>query len=156
MPVWLLVVLLCAATYRLTRLIVRDDFPPVLWLRDRLVGGWRPLTDKEHAAYLTAPRDRIGDVLPLKLKADAPAWMKHVQSVDYEDPRGTQESRFIVRWTWVPYWLSDLLSCPWCASGWVSLALVVAVAFTVGVPAPLLVWPAVWGAGALLAARKWS
>ncbi|MFD9824875.1 DUF1360 domain-containing protein [Streptomyces violascens] len=28
------------ATYRLTRLVVRDDFPPLLWARGKLAGGW--------------------------------------------------------------------------------------------------------------------
>lgn len=137
MPVWLLTVLLSVATYRLTRLIVKDDFPPVLWLRDRLVGGWRPLTEGERA------QARSEKPTPFEMR-----------DVDHGD--GPVASCYLIRWRWVPTWLADLLSCPWCASGWVSLALVVAVAFTVGVPAPLLVWPAVWGAGALLAARKWS
>lgn len=142
MPVWLLIVLLCVATYRLTRLLVKDDFPPVLWMRDRLVGGWRPLTDKEWEAVR-------GDPGAARTKFA-------MRDIDHGDGSGEVASRYLTRWRWVPFWLSDLLSCPWCASGWVSLALTVAVAFTVGVPAPLLVWPAVWGAGALLAARKWA
>lgn len=130
MPVWLLLIVISLAIYRLTRLIVKDTFPPVLWLRDRLVGGWRPLTEKE------------------RLRTDGDDWpMQKIDGV---------ENRYVYRWRRSPYWLSDLLSCPWCASGWVSLAVVVAVAFTVGVPAPLLVWPAVWGAGSLIAAQKWS
>lgn len=138
MPVWLLTVLMVLATYRLTRLVVKDDFPPVLWLRDRLVGGWRPLTEKEW----TAVRDSGTRVTFT------------VQDVDHGD--GPVASRYMRRARWVPYWLADLLSCPWCASGWVALGVTAAVAFTVGVPAPVLVWPAVWGAAALLAARKWS
>jgi Protein of unknown function (DUF1360) len=150
MPVWLLVSLLSVATYRLTRLIVKDDFPPVLWMRDRLVGGWRPLTERERAIYAATPRDGT----EVKVLHGQPAWIRDLRDVDHGD--GAVVSRYVRRARWVPVWLADLLSCPWCASGWVSLALVVAVAFTVGVPAPLLVWPAVWGAGALLAARKWS
>lgn len=135
MPLWLLLLIMALGTYRLTRLVVKDTFPPVLWLRDRFVGGWRPLTEGERAEYATArPFD--------------------VRDVDHGD--GPVMSRWVDRWKWVPAWLSDLLSCPWCASGWVSLTLVVAVAFTVGVPAPVLVWPAVWAAGALIAAQKWS
>lgn len=34
---WLYVVLVCAATHRATRLITRDDFPPILWLRSFVV-----------------------------------------------------------------------------------------------------------------------
>jgi hypothetical protein len=138
MPTWLLIVLLVSATYRLTRLVVKDDFPPVLWLRDRLVGGWRPLTEKEWKA----------------IRGRGTAIEFAVQDIDHGN--GPVGSRYLIRARWVPQWLADLLSCPWCASGWVALALTLAVAFTVGVPAPLLVWPAVWGAGALLAARDWS
>lgn len=138
MPVWLLLILMFLATYRLTRLIVKDDFPPVLWFRDRLVGGWRPLTEKEWSAI--RDKDTVTTF--------------SVQDIDYDS--GSVGSRYLVRARWVPQWLADLLSCPWCASGWVSLAVTTAVALTVGVPAPLLVWPAVWGAGALLAARDWA
>jgi Protein of unknown function (DUF1360) len=148
--VWLIVVLLSMATYRGTRLIVKDDFPPVLWLRDRLVGGWRPLTEKERAVYAVTPKDGIG----VKILPGQPAWIHDLRDVDHGD--GAVASRYLTRWGWVPAWLADLLSCPWCASGWVSLALVVAVAFTVGVPAPLLVWPATWALGALLASRDWA
>jgi hypothetical protein len=137
MSTWLLTLLMVLAVYRLTRLIVKDDFPPVLWLRDRMVGGWRPLTEKE--------RSRLGSPgLPVD----------QVRDVDYGD--GPVGSRYVVRARWVPGWLADLLSCPWCASGWIALGMTVAVAFTVGVPAPVLVWPAVWGGGALLASRRWS
>jgi Protein of unknown function (DUF1360) len=140
MPTWLLIVLLVLATYRLTRLVVKDDFPPVLWLRDRMVGGWRPLTEKEWAA----------------VRGDSEAAVTKYAVRDVDHGNGPVSSRYLVRARWVPQWLADLLSCPWCASGWVALALVVAVAFTTGVPVPLLVWPAVWGAAALLAARDWS
>jgi hypothetical protein len=160
MPVWLLAMLMSVATYRLTRLIVKDDFPPVLWLRDHLVGGWRPLTEAEAEAY------RARDTKALFAKSTSPvtvpdadsnpAWMRYVQVIDHGEPVGEQDSRWVDRARWVPTWLADLLSCPWCASGWVSLGIVVGVAFSVGVPAPLLMWPAVWGAGALLAARRWS
>lgn len=137
MPTWLLVSLMVLAVFRLTRLVVNDDFPPVLWLRDRLVGGWRPLTEKEWAAV----RDR-----------DTVTAFK-VQDVDHG--HGPVGSRYLTRARWVPQWLADLLSCPWCASGWIALGLTVGVALTVGVPAPLIVWPAVWGGGALLASRQW-
>lgn len=136
MPAWLMSALMMLATYRLTRLVVKDDFPPVLWARDRLCGGWRPLTSKEFASLeYTGPK---GD-----------------SRLDVSEIDG-QRCRYVSRWTWVPEWLSDLLSCPWCASGWIALVVVSAVALTVGVPAPVLLWPAVWGGGALLASREWS
>lgn len=132
MPLWLLLIVASLATYRLTRLIVKDTFPPVLWLRDHFVGGWRPLTADEQAAPVAVP------------------WRNQTMEID-----GVM-NRWITRWKWVPAWLSDLLSCPWCASGWISLAVITAVAFTVGVPAPVLIWPAVWAAGSLIAGQRWS
>jgi hypothetical protein len=33
---WLILVLLIAGTYRLTRLVVKDDFPPIQWARDKI------------------------------------------------------------------------------------------------------------------------
>jgi hypothetical protein len=67
-----------------------------------------------------------------------------------------QVNRYVRRSKRSPYWLAELVSCPWCVSGWLAAALTAAVAFTVGVPAPLLVWGAVWGASALLASREWA
>jgi len=90
MPVWLLLLVLAFGTYRITRLIVRDDFPPV-----------------------ARPRAWIAD-------------------------RG-------------PEWLGELVTCPWCASGWIAMGAVAAAAWTVGLPAPVLCWPAVWGAAAWIA-----
>lgn len=148
MPAWLLILIMTVAAYRLTRLIIKDTFPPVLWLRDHLVGGWRPLTEGEwrlvRNVEAVVGKDKIQHApLPFKMH-------------DVDHGEGPTASRWVDRWRWVPDWLADLLSCPWCASGWVSLALVVVTAATVGVPAPLIVWPAVWGGAALIAAQRWS
>lgn len=148
MPVWLLITVLVLGAYRLTRVIVKDDFPPVLWIRDRLVGGWRPLTEKEWETVRRHGRDNSYDLL----KGERPPFV--LKDVDHG--AGPVASRWVDRWSWVPQWLADLLSCSWCASGWVSLGLVTGAALTVGVPAPVLVWPAVWAAASLIAARKWA
>lgn len=92
---WLVFLLLSLTTYRVTRLTVRDDFPPLLWARTR-VQNVRPRRD------------------------DGEYW-----------------------------WGGELVSCHWCASGWIALVIVIVTALTVGLPAPLLWWPAVWGLGAL-------
>jgi hypothetical protein len=131
-PTWLLIACMALANYRASRLITKDDFPPILWLRDRLAGGWRPLTPKE----LSAPT--------------AVDWRPQTQEID-----GVM-NRYVARKAWSPYWLAELVSCPWCVSGWLAAVLTAAVAFTVGVPAPVLVWGAVWGASALLASREWA
>lgn len=84
---WLLL-LVTVASYRLTRLVVEDSFPPALWLRERLTG----------------------------------------------------ESPAVARWRWVPEWLSDLVSCRWCASVWVAGGVTLLTAVWIGVPLPLLTW----------------
>jgi hypothetical protein len=125
---------LVLTAYRATRLIVKDDFPPILWVRDRLVGGWRPLTEPEWEQARKTGMDQF----------------KPTQGID------GKENRWITRKPWSPYWLAELLSCPWCASAYVSGALVLVTDLTYGLPVPWLVGPAVWGATALLASREWA
>lgn len=51
---WLYVVMVCVATHRATRLVTRDDFPPILWLRTFVV----ELSTKRHhwlADLITCP-----------------------------------------------------------------------------------------------------
>ena len=140
METWLLLLVMSLATYRGTKLVVEDTFPPVLWLRDRLAGGWRPLTLAEHERYVAA-------------SPSAQAVLRDTWSYD---PADELKQRYVRRVGWSPYWLSELLSCPWCASGWVALAVTAGTWAAVGLPMPLLVWPAVWGAGALIAAQEWA
>jgi hypothetical protein len=51
------------------------------------------------------------------------------------------------------WWLGELVTCAWCASGWVSLGLWLGTWWFVPLPLPLLWWPATWGGGAILAAK---
>lgn len=139
METWLLLLVMSLATYRLTRLVVADTFPPVLWLRDQLAGGWRPLTLAEHERYVAA-------------SSSAQAVMRDAWSYDPDDDLG----RYVHRAKWSPFWLSELLSCPWCASGWIAAGVTAGTWAVIGLPVPLLVWPAVWAAGALLAAQEWA
>ena len=133
---WLFLVLLvpmALTTYRLTRLLVEDTFPPVLWLRDRLVGGWRPLTAKEEAAPVAVP------------------WRNQTEEHD-----GVME-RYVARWTWVPHWLADLLSCPFCASGWIGAGVVAGAWFApAGASIPVLCWFSAWALGGIIAAQEWA
>ncbi|GKQ35189.1 hypothetical protein ALMP_17350 [Streptomyces sp. A012304] len=144
MDAWLLLIVMSLATYRLTKLVVEDTFPPVLWLRDRLVGGWRPPTMKEqhHERYPT------GEVEEHTLKA-----IPGLGTFSLVDGEMQIYRR---RWKRSPFWLAELISCPWCASGWVALGVTAGTWATVGLPMPLLVWPAVWAVGALLAAQEWA
>jgi hypothetical protein len=43
MPAWLTFVLLSLASFRGTRLIVRDDFPPIAWARKKIVQSRQPV-----------------------------------------------------------------------------------------------------------------
>jgi len=138
MPLWLTVALMVLAAYRLTRLVVKDTFPPVLWVRDRLAGGWRKLTSEE-VNRLFGPQSGGPDRAELRKSMSI-------------NPEGTQ--RYLYRTSWSPYWLAELLSCTWCASGWVSGAVTAAVALTVGLPSPWLVGPAVWGAAAWILSKE--
>jgi uncharacterized protein DUF1360 len=98
---WLLLVGMALATFRLTRLVVEDDFPPVelgrAWVR-----SVRPVQNKEG------------------------------------DPNG---------WRW--WWGGELVSCYWCASGWISGGTVLIVWALHGMALPVLWWFAVWGLATL-------
>jgi len=143
MPVWLLLLMMSLATYRGTKLVVEDTFPPVLWLRDRLVGGWRPLTEQELDSHtlLDLPSDDVAAPHPT---------LGSVMRID------GQINRYVPRSRWSPYWLAELLSCPWCASGWIAAGVTAGTWATAGLPVPVLVWGAVWAAGALIAAQEWA
>ncbi|MDK1473602.1 DUF1360 domain-containing protein [Streptomyces sp. 549] len=143
MDMWLLLIVMALATYRLTRLVVADTFPPVLWLRDRLVGGWRELTLPEMEK----------NPLPVLDDHDPAVDVARLGSVTMIDGR---MHRYVNRQRWVPFWLAELLSCPWCAGGWVALAVTAGVWAVAGLAMPVLVWLAVWAVGALISAQEWA
>lgn len=145
MPTWLLSIILVLGSYRLTRLITKDDLPPVLWVRDRLSGGWRPPTTKEqhHPNY---PKGQL-EIGSLTNVPDLGVFTLS---------EGGDILIHASRWKKSPFWLGDLVSCPWCVSAYVSLVLVGGTALWVGLPVPLLMWLAVWGSSALLASREWA
>jgi hypothetical protein len=144
METWLLLLVMSLAVYRLTRLVVADTFPPVLWLRDRLVGGWREPTMKEqhHELFPT------GEVEEHTLKSVPGLGMFRLVEGELFIYAG--------RWKWSPFWLAELLSCPWCASGWVALAVTGGVWAVAGLAMPMLVWLATWAVGALIAGQEWA
>lgn len=142
-PLYLLMTL---TAYRLTRLVVRDTFPPILWLRDRLAGGLRPPTraemfhpsfpqgEAEHGAYRTA--EGLEGLWTRNDDGDIVVWR--------------------TPWKHAPHWLAELITCPWCASAYVSGAVTAAVDITLGIPLPYLVGFAVWAGAALLASQEWA
>lgn len=139
----LTIVLLMLTAYRATRLVTRDTFPPVLWLRDRLAGGWRPLTLAEHEQY-----NRLD---PIGRELTSSQW-----AIRYGDDEDSPVTRYVRRVSWSPAWLSELLTCPWCASAYISGALTAATDLTAGLPVPWLVGPAVWAVAALVASKEWA
>src|SRR5690606_10806611 len=144
METWLLLLVMALATYRGTKLVVEDTFPPVLWLRDRLVGGWREPTMKEqhHELY---PQ---GEVEEGGRRAVRGRGRFGLAAVRWRTWAG--------RWKRSPFWLAELVSCPWCASGWVAAGVTAGTWVAAGLPLPFLAWAAVWAAGALLAAQDWA
>lgn len=144
MSAWLLLIVMALAVYRLTRLVVADTFPPVLWLRDRLVGGWREPTMKEqhHEAFPTGEVEE--------------GCLRSVPGLGMFSLVDGELQIYARRWRRSPFWLAELISCPFCASGWIALGVTAGVWATVGLAMPLLVWMAVWGLGGLLAAQEWA
>jgi hypothetical protein len=152
--------LMALTVYRLARLVVKDTLPPVLWLRDRLVGGWRPLTqgEWEQIRAKAAQQNRVTLVDRLGSQADdhasqpvlAGRMFGPLSSIDGVD------NRYLTRVSWSPHWLAELLSCPWCVGGWLAGAVTAATDLTVGVPLPWLSGFAVWAAGSWLASRSWT
>lgn len=143
---WFLLVVLVLTAYRGTRLITRDTFPPVLWLRDELAGGPRKPTRAElyHPAYPTG-----------ELEPGVSKLVPGLRGVWYLGPDGeVLVHRGKVSWS--PHWLGELLTCPWCASAYVSGVLVLVTDLTYGLPVPWLMGPAVWAGAALLASKDWA
>lgn len=137
--------LLCLSAYRLTRLLIKDTLPPVLWLRDNLVGGYRKPTRAEIWSPGYPQREMEPDV------HRAVPGLKGLWSLDADG--NIQVWR--APWKRSPHWLAELLSCPWCASAYVSGALVAVTDVTYGLPVPWLVGPAVWAVSAVLSSREW-
>lgn len=146
-------VLMALTVYRLARLVVKDTLPPVLWLRDRLVGGWRPLTQGEWEQIRAGTAVNNRGKKPLDQapeKVITARMFGPLQAID-----GT-ENRYLTRVSWSPHWLAELLSCPWCVGGWLAGAVTAATDITVGVPLPWLSGFAVWAAGSWMASRSWA
>lgn len=118
---WLVLVLLSLTTFRLTRLIIKDTFPPVAVPRDKIVSWFHP--DDDWKIEWLAKRDLAG-----KPFLDPPTG--HLGAVGRS--------------------LAYLLTCPWCMSTWVGGGLVWATTHWVSVPLPFLVWGAVIGISGLL------
>lgn len=152
---WLVIVLTSLSVYRLTRLVVDDTFPPVLWLRDRLVGGWRAPTMKEqhHDQFPSAVVS--GGMASGEIAEGA---LMNVAGLGLFTVVDGQVQIYRRKSKWSPFWLASLLSCPYCASGWIALAVTGGAWWWLGLSVLLavLLWLASWALGGLLAAQEWS
>lgn len=119
-----MLVVLSLATFRLTRLVVRDDFPPIAWAREKIQRARPPVAQRS----MVVRWDGNGSF-----------------NLEFYDEQSSEHWRF--------WWLGELLSCYWCASAYVAGALTALATLTVSVPTPWLMWLATWGAGAVLADR---
>ena len=135
---WFALAALSLATFILTKLVVDLDFPPVLWLRDRVVGGWRPLT--------LAETDRLQRSIATKGAGVPWKWQ------EFDGERHVWAERT----PWIPLFFAELMSCPWCVSAWLSAGLVTGTWAVAGLPVPLLLWPSTWALGALLAQHDYA
>ena len=144
METWLLLLVMSLAVYRGTRLVAADTFPPVLWMRDRIVGGWREPTMKEQHHELFP----VGEV-----EEGATFYAQGLGTFALVDGELQIHAR---RWKRSPFWLADLISCPFCASGWIALAVTAGTWAVIGLPVPVLVWLATWAVGGLIAAQEWA
>jgi len=134
---WLM---LSATSFRLTRLVVKDTFPPILWIRDRLAGGWRPMTDADW-------REVRQPGVPVLEKHPVPFQVQVINKVN---------NRWVDRVSWSPDWLAELITCPWCASAYVSACVVGVTDIAIGLAWPWLMAFAVWAVAAPLAVKEWS
>jgi hypothetical protein len=115
---WLvLLVFTGLATFRLTRFVVRDDFPLIAVPRRWVVG------ETNH-------------------------------TYDHEQQKWLPENKHEGRW-W--YWFGELVSCHWCASGWIALGITFVAALATGWDVSIgmwfLLWVATWALGSVLADR---
>jgi hypothetical protein len=135
---WFLLAVMSLATFILTKLVVDLDFPPVLWLRDRVVGGWRPLT-------LAEANELRGAILTPDAKV---SW-------DWSD-LGGERQRWNDRSPWIPLFFSELMSCPWCVSAWMAAGVTGGTWLIIGLPVPVLMWFGSWALGALMAQHDYA
>lgn len=142
MTPWFQLAVMSLTAYRLTRLLVKDTLPPVLWLRDRLAGGWRKFTLEEYRSILL-PVDWDGHTITT------------VRGLVMRNDEG-DSLLWINKQAWSPYWLAELITCPWCASAYISGCVVGVTDLTAGVRWPWAMAGAVWALAALLASREWA
>lgn len=146
---WLEAVLAVLAAYRITRLIVVDDFPPVAAARRWLLARYPTTEDVFYASevepYCSPPLYHLiaGGETDHQTLLDA-GWPEEPPQVTVTR-HGTTVHLDPTEESWRPqvgHPVGDLISCPWCIGFWISTAVV---AWLVFLPA---VWLAPWALSA--------
>lgn len=141
---WFLLAVMSLATFILTKLVVDLDFPPVLWLRRRVVGGWRmpTLAETYHERY---PVGELEEGITRNVRGLGLCTLIDGQIRMWD----TREQK-------IPFFFAELMSCPWCTAGWLAAGVTGGTWLAVGFPVPVLIWLAVWALGALLAQHDYA
>lgn len=107
-PLLLLIDLLAA--WRLTRLVVKDDFPPIKAARDWVLRRWPSDSARYSDAEVVSASNADGEP-----RAPEDAEYGRLEGTGLEVEWGPEG------WEAVnPHWLGKLIDCPWCASVWLS------------------------------------
>lgn len=110
-PLLLLIDLLAA--WRLTRLVVKDDFPPIKAARDWVLRRW----PSDSARYSDAEVIEVADPDdPTSMAAPERGQLAGTGLEVEWGPEGWEAAE--------PHWLGKLIDCPWCASVWLSAGVV--------------------------------
>jgi hypothetical protein len=102
-PIWLVIVLVCLATHRVTRFVTRDAFPLVAGPRRWIEHRWDPFTDDEWAKWRTLDRQHRRELV---------AQIRAVPNnyIGWPNPVGRS--------------VAYLVTCDWCTSIWVGAGLI--------------------------------
>lgn len=120
-PHWMLVALVTLATYRLTRLITADAFPPIARPRRWLDKHWNPFPDQDAwEAYASSPPE-VRKIVNENLRQ---------QYGIRSRPTGWRRS------------IAYLVGCAWCTSIWVGAGVSAFAMIFIGLTWPwfVLVW----------------
>lgn len=154
MPAWLLILLIFAATSRLTRLAIKDEVPIVKVPRDALIKFLDP-TDEMRAADPTArghwngrkPNAALFVIAILTLLAGAGVTWAFLADGDNGWAATSAISTALTATVLAIIGAGDtgstlatLLECPWCFGAWAGGAVVLVTSQIVSVPVPFLVW----------------
>lgn len=128
---FLLVILICLATFRITRLVTRDKLPLIDLPREAFVQRW--------GAYEDVKRVRV---------ADNWRWWRYFWAGEFESVDGNHQTNLVMKS------LAYLWECDWCTSVWVGAGVAYTSTIFVDVPYPFLVWLAASAVTGLIAERE--